>query len=205
VLLSEAQRLSDGGKTPMYVAVDNSAAGLIAVADTLKEYSKEAVTAFKRMGLEVVIITGDNRRTAGAIAKELGVERVLSEVLPEDKAREVKKLEDEGKVVAMVGDGINDAPADVAMEASDITLISGDLRAIVGAVTLSSATIRNIKQNLFFAFFYNILLIPVAAGVLYPRFGILLNPIFAAAAMGMSSVSVVSNALRLRWFKPPEV
>ncbi|MBI5641869.1 MAG: heavy metal translocating P-type ATPase [Deltaproteobacteria bacterium] len=215
-LQDAAARLSDQGKTAIYLSVGNKAAGLIAVADTLKEFSKEAIASFKRMGLLVAIITGDNRRTANAIGKEIGVDRVLSEVLPEDKAREVKKLQAEGKIVAMVGDGINDAPAlaeadigiaigtgtDVAMEASDITLIGGDLRSIVTAISLSRATIRNIKQNLFWAFFYNVLLIPVAAGILYPFFGVLLDPMFAAAAMGLSSVSVVSNSLRLKRFKP---
>lgn len=215
-LEKEALRLSDEGKTPVYLAVESKIAGVLAIADTLKESSAEAVERFKKLGLEVVMLTGDSRRTAASIARQLGIDRVLAEVLPEDKAREVKRLQDEGRVVAMVGDGINDAPAlaqadvgiaigtgtDVAMEASDITLIGGDLRAIVTAVTLSRATIRNIKQNLFWAFFYNILLIPVAAGVLYPFFGILLNPMLAAGAMGLSSVSVVSNALRLRRFKP---
>ena len=216
-LAKDAERLADQGKTPMYLAVDGTVAGIVAVADTLKENSKEAVAAFQKMGLEVAMLTGDNRRTAKAIASAVGIDRVLAEVLPEDKAREVKKLQAEGKIVAMVGDGINDAPAltqadvgiaigtgaDVAMEASDITLIGGDLRSIVTAIALSRATIRNIKQNMFFAFFYNTILIPVAAGVLYPFLGILLSPIFAAAAMGMSSVSVVSNALRLKWFRPP--
>lgn len=216
-LEKEAERLSDEGKTPMFVAIDKHSSGIIAVADTLKENSKEAVEAFKRLGLEVAIITGDNRRTASAVARSLGVDRVLAEVLPEDKAREIKKLQAEGKVVAMVGDGINDAPAlaqanvgiaigtgtDVAMEASDITLIGGDLRSIATAVALSRATIRNIKENLFWAFFYNIILIPVAAGVLYPFYGVLLNPMFAAAAMGLSSVTVVTNALRLKRFRPP--
>ncbi len=213
----EAEQLADAGKTPMYLAVDGKAAGIVAVADTLKENSREAVAAFQKMGLEVAMLTGDNIRTANAIANAVGIKRVLADVLPEDKAREVIKLQEEGKIVAMVGDGINDAPAltqadvgiaigtgaDVAMEASDITLIGGDLRSIVTAIALSRATIRNIKQNIFFAFVYNSVLIPVAAGLLYPFFGVLLSPIFAAAAMGLSSVSVVSNSLRLKWFKPP--
>jgi len=216
-LAEKAQRLSNEGKTSMFLAVDGEAAGIIAVADTLKENSKKAVEAFHRMGLEVVMLTGDNERTASAIANQIEVDRVLADVLPEKKAEEVKKLQSEGKKVGMVGDGINDAPAlaqadvgiaigtgtDVAMESSDITLIGGDLRGIVTAISLSKATIRNIKQNLFWAFAYNTILIPVAAGVLFPFFGILLNPIFAALAMALSSVTVVSNALRLRRFKAP--
>jgi len=218
-LEKEAEELSNEGRTPMFVAIDRNPAGIIAVADTLKENSKEAVEALHRMGIEVAMLTGDNQRTAEAIARQIGIDRVLSEVLPEVKADEVKKLQGEGKKVAMVGDGINDAPAlaqadvgiaigtgtDVAMEAADITLISGDLRGVVTAIALSKATLRNIKQNLFWAFAYNTILIPVAAGVLFPFFGILLNPIFAAAAMGLSSVTVVSNALRLRRFRSPVI
>jgi len=216
-LREKAEVLSEEGKTSMVLAVEGRAAGLFALADTLKENSKEAVEALHRMGLEVVMLTGDRETTAKAIARQIGIDRIIAEVLPEMKAEEVKRLQKEGKKVGMVGDGINDAPAlaqadvgiaigtgtDVAMESSDITLIGGDLRGIVTAIALSKATIRNIKQNLFWAFAYNTVLIPVAAGVLYPFFGILLNPIFAAGAMAFSSITVVSNALRLRRFKPP--
>ena len=214
-LEAKAEELASDGKTPIYISLDGKAAGLIAVADTLKENSLPAVKKLKKLGLEVVMLTGDNKKTAEAIARKAGIERVLSEVIPEDKVHEIKRLQSGGRKVAMVGDGINDAPAlaqadvgiaigsgtDVAMEASDITLIKGDLRGVVFAIELSKRTIRVIKQNLFWAFFYNTAGIPIAAGVLYPFFGILLNPIFASVAMAFSSVSVVSNSLRLRRIK----
>jgi P-type Cu+ transporter len=226
-LLPKAEELAWEGKTPVFVAVDGEPAGLVAVADVVREESKEAIERLNNMGLEVAMITGDNRRTAEAIARELGVDRVVAEVRPEDKANELRRLQAEGKKVAMVGDGINDAPAlaradvgiaigtgtDIAMEAADLTLISGDVRGVARAIGLSKATVRNIKQNLFWAFAYNVALIPVAAGVLYPLFyegsvpevlrpvlgeyGFL-NPVLAAAAMALSSVTVLSNALRLR-------
>ena len=216
-LEDRAAELALQGKTPMFIAESSKLVGIIAVADTVKKRSPAAIKALQKLGLEVVMLTGDNRRTAEAIARSVGVDRVVAEVLPDEKAAEITKLQEEGKIVGMVGDGINDAPAlvqadvgiaigtgtDIAMESADITLISGDLDGVVTAIALSKATIRNIKQNLFWAFAYNTVLIPVAAGVLFPFFGILLNPMFAAAAMGLSSVTVVTNALRLRRFKKP--
>jgi Cu+-exporting ATPase len=228
---AEAERLRAKGKTVMFLGIDSGVVGIVALADTVKPKAKEAVRELHKMGVEVVMITGDNQRTAEAIAQEVGIDRVLAEVLPEHKAQEVKELQGEGRVVAMVGDGINDAPAlaqadvsiaigtgtDVAMETGDITLVSGDLMGIVTAIALSKRTIMTIKQNLFWAFAYNTGLIPVAAGVLYIVFGSgsvpsglhfilgsygFLNPILAAAAMAASSITVVSNSLRLRGFQP---
>ena len=229
-LAPRGEELAREGKTPVFVAVNGEPAGIIAVADTVRSESREAVGRLRAMGLEVAMITGDDRRTAEAIARELGIDTVLAEVLPQDKAAEVKRLQERGERVAMVGDGINDAPAlaqadvgiaigtgaDVALEAADLTLISGDVRGVARAINLSKATVRNIKQNLFWAFAYNVALIPVAAGVLYPllaggtvpealgpvlgEYGFL-NPVLAAAAMALSSVTVVSNALRLRKVK----
>ncbi len=228
-LLPRGEELAEAGKTPMFVVVDGSPAGLVAVADVVRDESREAVLRLHSLGLDVAMLTGDNRRTAAAIARELGIDRVLAEVRPEDKAEEIARLRSEGRRVAMVGDGINDAPAlagadvgisigtgtDVAIEASDLTLIGGDVRGVARAIALSKATVRNIKQNLFWAFAYNVLLIPVAAGALYPVFagdagGVpatlqpllgeygFLNPVLAAAAMALSSVTVLANALRLR-------
>ncbi len=214
-LQTEALRLADEGKTPLYVALDGAPAGLLAVADTVKQDSAQAIAALRRMGIEVVMITGDNERTARAVAKQVGIERVLAEVLPQDKARNVQRLQQEGKKVGMVGDGINDAPAlaqsdvgfaigtgtDVAIEASDITLIKGSLQGVVTAIQISRATMRNVYQNLLGAFLYNSLGIPIAMGILYPFFGILLSPLLAAAAMSFSSVTVISNANRLKLWK----
>ncbi len=210
-----SDRLAEEGKTPMYVAIDGALAGIIAVADVVKQSSRAAIESLHRMGIEVAMITGDNKKTAAAIARQVGIDRVLSEVLPQDKSNEVKKLQNEGRKVAMVGDGINDAPAlaqadigiaigsgtDVAMESADIVLMRSDLMDVPTAIHLSKRTIRNIKQNLFWAFGYNVVGIPIAAGLLYLFGGPLLNPIFAAAAMSLSSVSVLTNALRLKRFK----
>ena len=213
-LEAQADSLSADGKTPLLVALDGKPAGVIAVADTLKEESVAAVASLRALGLEVVMITGDNRRTAAAIARQVGIGRVLAEVLPDRKAAEIRRLQSEGRSVGMVGDGINDAPAlaqadvgmaigtgtDVAIESSDITLISGALTGVSTAIQLSRATMRNIRQNLVFAFAYNVIGIPIAAGVLYPFVGLRLSPMIAAAAMAMSSLSVVSNSNRLRGF-----
>lgn len=215
-LESESNRLAAEGKTPMYVAIEESLVGIIAVADVVKENSRKAIKRLHDMGIQVAMITGDNQRTAEAIAREVGIDIVLAEVLPEDKANEVKKLQDQGQKVAMVGDGVNDAPAlaqadvgiaigsgtDVAMESADIVLMRSDLLDVVTAIQLSKSTIRNIKQNLFWAFAYNSAGIPLAAGILYLFGGPLLDPMFAAGAMALSSVSVLSNALRLKRFKP---
>jgi len=207
--------LEDQGKTAMILAQNKEIIGIIAVADTLKDYSKEAVKMLHKMGKKVAIITGDNKRVGQAIAKLVGIDRVLAEVLPQEKSAEIKKLQSEGNIVAMVGDGINDAPAlaqadlgialgsgtDVAMETGEIVLIKDDLRDVIIAIDLSKYTLNKIKQNLFWAFFYNIVGIPMAAGILYPFTGWLLNPAIAAAAMAFSSVSVVSNALLMKRYK----
>jgi P-type Cu+ transporter len=211
-LADEVERLAADGKTPMYVAIDGALAAVVAVADPIKDTSREAIRRFHDLGLEVVMLTGDNRRTADAIARHAGIDRVVAEVLPDGKVAEIARLQAEGKVVAMVGDGVNDAPAlakadvgmaigtgtDIAVEAGDVVLMRGDLRAAAHAITLSRRTMRTMKQNLFWAFIYNVIGIPVAAGVLYPAFGLLLSPILASAAMAFSSVSVVTNSLRLR-------
>jgi Cu+-exporting ATPase len=208
----QANELRSDGATVIFIAVDNRLAGLLAIADPVKETTPEAISQLQKQGIHIVMLTGDNRRTAEAVAKTLGIEAVEAEILPEDKGKIVKKLRDEGRIVAMAGDGTNDAPAlaaadvgiamgtgtDVAMESAGITLLKGDLIGIVRARKLSVATMRNIRQNLFFAFVYNSAGVPIAAGVLFPFFGVLLSPIIAAAAMSLSSVSVIGNALRLR-------
>ena len=216
-LEKDADKLAEEGKTPVFVATDGQPAGIVAVADVVKKSSRAAIESLHKMGIEVAMITGDNKKTAEAIARQVGIDRVLAEVLPQDKAFEVKKLQQEGRKVAMVGDGINDAPAlaqsdigiaigsgtDVAMESADIVFMHSDLTDVPTAILLSKKTIRNIKQNLFWAFGYNTIGIPVAAGVLYLFGGPLLNPMLAAAAMSLSSVSVLTNALRLKRFKAP--
>ena len=214
--INDAERLAEEGKTPMYISIQEKIAGIIAVADIVKESSRKAIESLHAMGIEVVMITGDNKKTAEAIAKQVGIDRAFAEVLPHDKAEQINILQTEGKKVAMVGDGINDAPAlaqadigiaigsgtDVAMESADIVLMRSDLLDVAAAIKLSKSTIRNIKQNLFWAFFYNTVGIPIAAGLLYAFGGPKLNPMIAAAAMSLSSVSVVSNALRLKNFRP---
>ena len=211
-LAERAEALRRDGQTAMFVAIDNQVAGLLGVADPIKESTPEALRALREEGIEVFMVTGDSRTTAEAVAKTLGIERVEAEVLPEQKVAIVKRLKAEGRVVAMAGDGINDAPAlaaadvgiamgtgtDVAIESAGITLVKGDLQGIVRARRLSEAAMRNIRQNLFFAFVYNALGVPIAAGVLYPFLRLLLNPMIAAAAMSFSSVSVIANSLRLR-------
>ncbi len=211
----KADELRAEGQTVMFVAAGGKPAGLVGVADTIKESAKEAIDELHRQNIEVVMMTGDNAKTAEAVARKLGIDKVFADVLPEQKAEKIKELQAEGKIVAMAGDGVNDAPAlaqaevgiamgtgtDVAMESADITLLKGDLRGILRAKKLSEATMKNIRQNLFFAFIYNLVGVPIAAGVLYPIFGLLLSPMIASAAMTFSSVSVIVNALRLRNLK----
>jgi Cu+-exporting ATPase len=211
-LLNQADELRRNGQTVVFVAVDGALTGLIGVADPIKDTSAEAIRDLHREGLRIVMLTGDNRTTADAVARTLSIDEVIAEVLPDQKAAAIARLQHEGRVVAMTGDGINDAPAlaqanvgiamgtgtDVAIESAGVTLVKGDLRGIVRARRLSRATMANIRQNLFFAFVYNSIGVPIAAGVLYPMFGLLLSPMMAAAAMSLSSVSVIGNALRLR-------
>ena len=211
----QADELRGEGQTVMFVAVDGKAVGLVGVADTIKVSAKEAINELHKQNIEVVMMTGDNAKTAEAVAKALNIDKVFADVLPDQKAAKVKELQANGKIVAMAGDGVNDAPAlaqanvgiamgtgtDVAMESADITLLKGDLRGILKAIKLSEATMSNIRQNLFFAFVYNLVGVPIAAGVLYPFIGLLLSPMIASAAMTFSSVSVILNALRLRNLK----
>ncbi|HTN97551.1 MAG TPA: HAD-IC family P-type ATPase, partial [Nordella sp.] len=212
-----AERLASEGKSPLYAAIDGRLAAIIAVADPIKATTPQAIAALHAQGLKVAMITGDNRRTAEAIARKLGIDDVVAEVLPDGKVAALERLRRDGVKLAFVGDGINDAPAlaaadvgiaigtgtDVAIEAADVVLMSGDLTGVPNAIALSRATIRNIKQNLFWAFAYNAALVPIAAGALYPLYGILLSPVLAAAAMALSSVFVLGNALRLKAFRPP--
>lgn len=214
-LSQQANKQRAEGNTVMFVTVNGEAAGLIGVSDPIKNSTAEAIHGLKAHGINIVMLTGDSRTTAEAVARKLGIEQVYAEVLPDQKAYVVKQLQSEGRIVAMAGDGINDAPAlaqahvgiamgtgtDVAMESAGITLIKGDLRGIIKARRLSHATMRNIRQNLFFAFLYNSAGVPIAAGVLYPLFGLLLSPMIAAVAMSFSSVSVITNSLRLRRLK----
>ena len=212
---NQADEMRGKGQTVMFVAVDGKAAGIVGVADTIKESAKEAIDELHKQKIEIVMMTGDNAKTAEAVAKALNIDKVFADVLPEQKAEKVKELQNQGKIVAMAGDGVNDAPAlaqaqvgiamgtgtDVAMESADITLLKGDLRGILKAKHLSEATMSNIRQNLFFAFIYDLVGVPIAAGVLYPFLGLLLSPMIASAAMTFSSVSVILNALRLRNLK----
>jgi Cu+-exporting ATPase len=216
--VSKAQKLADEAKTPMYLAIDNKLAAIIAVSDPIKEDSIEAIKRLQSSGIRVVMLTGDNRATANAVAKKVGIKEVFAEVLPEDKSNKVAELQAQNEIVGMTGDGINDAPAlalanvgfaigtgtDVAIESADITLMRGSLHGLADAIAVSKATLRNIKQNLFGAFIYNVAGVPFAAGILYPFFGLLLSPVIAGAAMAFSSLTVVSNANRLRFFKPKE-
>jgi P-type Cu+ transporter len=214
-LTAEAERLAEEGKTPLWIAINGSLAGIIAVADTVKPTSIEAIRQFHHEGLRVVMLTGDNERTARAIARQVGVDDVIAGVLPAGKVDAIKRLQAEHRIVAMVGDGVNDAPAlaqaevgitmasgsDVAMEAGDVTLMRSELTGVAAAIALSRGTMRVIRQNLFWAFIYNVIGIPLAAGALYPVFGLLLSPVIASAAMALSSFSVVTNSLRLRGLK----